>query len=74
MDGLKTLGRWKGAWPRWLWSRGDNILSPEDLQELRGHAFATSKALTDSNFIAEAKFGPRRLLLVDSIDGEYGTE
>lgn len=71
---LEDIGPVEGAWPRWLWSRSDNTLLPEDLQELRGHAFVAPKALTDSDPIAEAKFGPRRLLLVDSTVGEYGSE
>ena len=62
---LEDIGPVEGAWPKWLWSRSDNMLSSEDLQELRGHAFTAPKALTDSDLIAEARLGPRRLLLVD---------
>lgn len=71
---LEDIGPVEGAWPEWLWTRSESILSLEDLRELRSNSFAGFEGWTKSDHIAEEDFGPRRLLLVDSVDEDNGPE
>ena len=71
---LEHIGPVDGAWPEWLWTRSDSILSQDDLQELRGISIAGFESLTKPDRNAKEDFGPRRLLLVNSVDEVTGPE